>query len=61
MIAPNFKYGLGQAVLSPSKKNKGAKDIKTGFKDNQVVEQYEGECEECEREVKEKSCPICES
>lgn len=48
MITPRFIYGLGQR-----------KDTKKEFQDNQIVEQYEGECEECEREVQEKVCPIC--
>lgn len=42
------------------------KKIKTGdrvgeIEDNLIIEEYEGECEECERETKVKVCPICES
>lgn len=59
MIASEFIYSLGQIALGSSKKT-GRKDPKKVFEDNQIVEEYEGECEKCEREVQAKICPMCE-
>lgn len=59
MIETNFMYGPGQLVLNSRKTS--YRGPKKGFEDNQIVEEYEGECEECEREVQKKVCPICNS
>lgn len=59
MITQNFIFSLSQKA-SGSKSEGNRQDPKKDFEDNQIVEEYEGECEECEREALSKACPMCE-
>lgn len=59
MITQNIILGLSQKA-SGSQSEGYRKDPEKEFEDNQIIEEYEGECEECEREVQKKVCLVCE-
>lgn len=56
----NFFQNFNKPKPLASKKLKQGEKV-SETEDNLIVEEYEGRCEECERETKEKVCPICES
>lgn len=62
MLNANVIYGLGQIVLTSTLKKKRKAKVKEEreLKDYKLVEEYEGSCEECDREKAPPKCPICE-
>lgn len=51
---------LSRALLPGKSVQKEAGQVQEENQANSdVVEEYEGECEECTREVRQKVCPIC--
>lgn len=62
MINTNILYSFGQTVFDSSLAKKKSK-IKFEAKDpdeDQIVEGFEGDCEQCEIEKLKKPCSICE-
>lgn len=62
MINTNLVYSFGQTVLEFAKKPSPKASIKVAIKDpdeNQIIEGYEGECDECLNTKPQKACPIC--
>lgn len=63
MIAASLIYNLGQTVLDSSKitSKKSSKTQKNTSdpQENQIIEDYEGECEKCQNTKPQKSCSIC--
>lgn len=58
MNAANLVYNLRHTNINQDNTNLNAP--KKELEDNQIVEEYEGECEECEMVPLSKACPICE-
>lgn len=61
MINTNLIYSFSQIVIDSS-----GKDLRESFSskdaesdENLIVEDYEGTCEECEKDLKKPSCPVC--
>lgn len=62
MINASVVYSLGQTVLDSSKLKKKAL-TKLESKDpeeDQIIEGFEGDCEQCEIEKLKKPCTVCE-
>lgn len=62
MFNTDVLYNLGQTVLSSSgefKKSGKKARTSTDPEENQIIEEYEGDCEECEKSQAPKKCPIC--
>lgn len=62
MVTTNVIYSLGQIVLTPPHgKNKPVrKREEKEMDDYKLVEEYEGSCEDCEKQKDPPKCPICE-
>lgn len=61
MMNTTLVSSFGQTVLDSSKLVKKPK-VKIETRDpeeNQIIESYEGECEQCEEDKPHKVCPIC--
>lgn len=63
MLNANIIYSLGQIVLASAPKKKGKAKVKEEreLEDYSLVEEYEGTCEECDKEKTSPNCPICEN
>ena len=62
MINTNLVYNFGQSIIDSSyeSKKKPPKKVKTKDpEENQIIEAFEGECEQCEQEKIHKACTIC--
>lgn len=62
MMNTSLIYNFGQTILDSSHESKKKPPKKVEAKDpeeNQIIEQFEGDCEKCEQEKLKKPCSVC--
>jgi hypothetical protein len=61
MMNTTLVYSFGQVFYEASLKQKPLEVSQKGKdpEENQIIEDYEGECEQCENTKPQKTCSIC--
>jgi hypothetical protein len=61
MMNTTLVYSFGQVIYEASSKKKPQKTQQRSKdpEENQIIEEYEGECEQCENNKPQKTCSVC--